>query len=92
MCINSYEIFSYYEQNKASQIDYGGLDTSVHIQIMTQSKRALTKDVVKNVLIIIFIFYALSGKREERICQKIMVRTTVRKEDCISQSPVSINA
>ncbi|XP_039218871.1 otogelin-like protein [Crotalus tigris] len=29
-------------------------------------------------------------KREERICQKIIVRTTVRKEDCISQSPISV--
>uniref|UniRef100_A0A670YLF4 Otogelin like n=1 Tax=Pseudonaja textilis TaxID=8673 RepID=A0A670YLF4_PSETE len=29
-------------------------------------------------------------KRDERICQKIMVRTTVRKEDCISQSPISV--
>ncbi|ETE65566.1 Otogelin-like protein, partial [Ophiophagus hannah] len=25
----------------------------------------------------------IMGKRDERICQKIMVRTTVRKEDCI---------
>ncbi|XP_032077067.1 otogelin-like protein [Thamnophis elegans] len=29
-------------------------------------------------------------KRDERICQKIMVRTTVRKEDCVSQSPISV--
>ncbi|OXB73912.1 UNVERIFIED_CONTAM: hypothetical protein H355_008107 [Colinus virginianus] len=29
-------------------------------------------------------------KKEERICQKMMIRTTIRKNDCISQSPVRI--
>ncbi|KAM6437973.1 otogelin-like protein [Liasis olivaceus] len=29
-------------------------------------------------------------KRDERICQKIMVRTTVRKHDCVSQSPINV--
>lgn len=36
------------------------------------------------------IFCILSGKKEERICQKMTIRTTIRKNDCISQSPVSI--
>lgn len=35
-------------------------------------------------------FCILSGKKEERICQKMTIRTTIRKNDCISQSPVSI--
>uniref|UniRef100_A0A8C9ETU5 Otogelin like n=1 Tax=Pavo cristatus TaxID=9049 RepID=A0A8C9ETU5_PAVCR len=29
-------------------------------------------------------------KKEERICQKMTIRTTIRKNDCISQSPVRI--
>uniref|UniRef100_A0A8D0GHF9 Otogelin like n=1 Tax=Sphenodon punctatus TaxID=8508 RepID=A0A8D0GHF9_SPHPU len=29
-------------------------------------------------------------KREERICQKVTVRTTIRKQDCISQSPINV--
>lgn len=36
------------------------------------------------------VFCILSGKKEERICQKMTIRTTIRKNDCISQSPVSI--
>eukprot|EP00076_Gallus_gallus_P018585 XP_015138776.1 otogelin-like protein isoform X1 [Gallus gallus] len=30
------------------------------------------------------------GKREERICQKMTIRTTIRKNDCISQSPINV--
>ncbi|XP_026654072.2 otogelin-like protein isoform X1 [Zonotrichia albicollis] len=30
------------------------------------------------------------GKKEERICQKMTIRTTIRKNDCISQSPVNV--
>ncbi|XP_069705857.1 otogelin-like protein [Phaenicophaeus curvirostris] len=30
------------------------------------------------------------GKKEERICQKMTIRTNIRKNGCISQSPVSI--
>ncbi|KAM6137254.1 LOW QUALITY PROTEIN: otogelin-like protein [Pterocles gutturalis] len=30
------------------------------------------------------------GKKEERICQKITIRTTIRKNDCISQSPINV--
>ncbi|XP_066406803.1 otogelin-like protein [Molothrus aeneus] len=29
-------------------------------------------------------------KKEERICQKMTIRTTIRKNDCISQSPVNV--
>ncbi|KFV14379.1 Otogelin-like, partial [Pterocles gutturalis] len=29
-------------------------------------------------------------KKEERICQKITIRTTIRKNDCISQSPINV--
>ncbi|XP_065596971.1 otogelin-like protein [Cyrtonyx montezumae] len=29
-------------------------------------------------------------KKEERICQKMMIRTTIRKNDCISQSPINV--
>ncbi|XP_033919213.1 otogelin-like protein [Melopsittacus undulatus] len=29
-------------------------------------------------------------KKEERICQKITIRTTIRKSDCISQSPINV--
>ncbi|XP_054029763.1 otogelin-like protein [Dryobates pubescens] len=29
-------------------------------------------------------------KKEERICQKMTIRTTIRKSDCISQSPVNV--
>ncbi|KAJ1161964.1 hypothetical protein NDU88_002444 [Pleurodeles waltl] len=29
-------------------------------------------------------------KQEEKICQKTMVRTTIRKHDCISQTPVNV--
>uniref|UniRef100_A0A8C5TC27 Otogelin like n=1 Tax=Malurus cyaneus samueli TaxID=2593467 RepID=A0A8C5TC27_9PASS len=36
------------------------------------------------------IFCILSGKKEERICQKMTIRTTIRKNDCISQSPVNV--
>ncbi|XP_041873607.1 otogelin-like protein isoform X2 [Corvus kubaryi] len=30
------------------------------------------------------------GKKEERICQKMTIRTTIRKNDCISQSPINV--
>ncbi|XP_064365622.1 otogelin-like protein [Dromaius novaehollandiae] len=30
------------------------------------------------------------GKKEERICQKMTIRTTIRKSDCISQSPINV--
>ncbi|KAM6303379.1 otogelin-like protein [Podargus strigoides] len=30
------------------------------------------------------------GKKEERICQKVTIRTTIRKNDCISQSPINV--
>ncbi|XP_064897434.1 otogelin-like protein isoform X2 [Columba livia] len=30
------------------------------------------------------------GKKEERICQKMTIRTTIRKHDCISQSPINV--
>ncbi|XP_040451149.1 otogelin-like protein [Falco naumanni] len=29
-------------------------------------------------------------KKEERICQKMTIRTTIRKKDCISQSPINV--
>uniref|UniRef100_A0A8B9SAH4 Otogelin like n=1 Tax=Apteryx owenii TaxID=8824 RepID=A0A8B9SAH4_APTOW len=29
-------------------------------------------------------------KKEERICQKMTIRTTIRKSDCISQSPINV--
>ncbi|XP_071406186.1 otogelin-like protein [Pithys albifrons albifrons] len=29
-------------------------------------------------------------KKEERICQKMTIRTTIRKNDCISQSPINV--
>uniref|UniRef100_A0A674K350 Otogelin like n=1 Tax=Terrapene triunguis TaxID=2587831 RepID=A0A674K350_9SAUR len=29
-------------------------------------------------------------KKEERICQKVTVRTTIRKSDCISQRPINV--
>ncbi|KYO47826.1 phosphatidylinositol phosphatase PTPRQ isoform D [Alligator mississippiensis] len=29
-------------------------------------------------------------KKEERICQKVTVRTTIRKNDCISQTPINV--
>ncbi|KFW92853.1 Otogelin-like, partial [Phalacrocorax carbo] len=29
-------------------------------------------------------------KKEERICQKMTIRTTIRKNDCISQSPIKV--
>ncbi|NWI10836.1 OTOGL protein, partial [Crypturellus soui] len=29
-------------------------------------------------------------KKEDRICQKMTIRTTIRKSDCISQSPVNV--
>ncbi|XP_062991057.1 otogelin-like protein [Elgaria multicarinata webbii] len=29
-------------------------------------------------------------KRDERICQKVTVRTTIRKHDCISRSPINV--
>ncbi|XP_064897443.1 otogelin-like protein isoform X3 [Columba livia] len=29
-------------------------------------------------------------KKEERICQKMTIRTTIRKHDCISQSPINV--
>ncbi|XP_038611991.1 otogelin-like protein [Tachyglossus aculeatus] len=29
-------------------------------------------------------------KREEKVCQKVTVRTTIRKQDCISQSPINV--
>ncbi|XP_069485429.1 otogelin-like protein [Ambystoma mexicanum] len=29
-------------------------------------------------------------KQEERICQKVLVRTTIRKHDCISQTPINV--
>uniref|UniRef100_A0A8B9EPW2 Otogelin like n=1 Tax=Anser cygnoides TaxID=8845 RepID=A0A8B9EPW2_ANSCY len=30
------------------------------------------------------------SKKEERICQKMTIRTTIRKNDCISQSPINV--
>ncbi|KAM9204114.1 LOW QUALITY PROTEIN: otogelin-like protein [Mergus octosetaceus] len=30
------------------------------------------------------------GKKDERICQKMTIRTTIRKNDCISQSPINV--
>ncbi|XP_077195020.1 otogelin-like protein isoform X3 [Paroedura picta] len=30
------------------------------------------------------------GKRDERICQKVTVRTTIRKHDCVSRSPINV--
>ncbi|XP_026504731.1 otogelin-like protein [Terrapene carolina triunguis] len=30
------------------------------------------------------------GRKEERICQKVTVRTTIRKSDCISQRPINV--
>uniref|UniRef100_A0A8C4J0U5 Otogelin like n=1 Tax=Dromaius novaehollandiae TaxID=8790 RepID=A0A8C4J0U5_DRONO len=38
----------------------------------------------------IYIFCILLGKKEERICQKMTIRTTIRKSDCISQSPINV--
>uniref|UniRef100_G1NF00 Otogelin like n=1 Tax=Meleagris gallopavo TaxID=9103 RepID=G1NF00_MELGA len=29
-------------------------------------------------------------KKEERVCQKMTIRTTIRKNDCISQSPINV--
>ncbi|KAM9311608.1 otogelin-like protein [Gastrophryne carolinensis] len=30
------------------------------------------------------------GTKDEKICQKVAVRTTIRKSDCISQSPITV--
>uniref|UniRef100_A0A803Y1H6 Otogelin like n=1 Tax=Meleagris gallopavo TaxID=9103 RepID=A0A803Y1H6_MELGA len=30
------------------------------------------------------------SKKEERVCQKMTIRTTIRKNDCISQSPINV--
>ncbi|XP_029452978.1 otogelin-like protein [Rhinatrema bivittatum] len=29
-------------------------------------------------------------KQEEKICQKVIIRTTIRKQDCVSQSPINV--
>lgn len=34
-------------------------------------------------------FYTLSGKREERICQKVIIKSVIRRQDCASHSSVS---
>uniref|UniRef100_A0A8C4UPX3 Otogelin like n=1 Tax=Falco tinnunculus TaxID=100819 RepID=A0A8C4UPX3_FALTI len=39
---------------------------------------------------VLCIFCIFSGKKEERICQKMTIRTTIRKKDCISQSPINV--
>nr|XP_060635515.1 otogelin-like protein [Anolis sagrei ordinatus] len=31
-------------------------------------------------------------KRDDRICQKVTVRTTIRKQDCISRSPIDVSS
>uniref|UniRef100_A0A670JY36 Otogelin like n=1 Tax=Podarcis muralis TaxID=64176 RepID=A0A670JY36_PODMU len=36
------------------------------------------------------LFYFPLGKRDEKICQKVTVRTTIRKHDCISRSPINV--
>lgn len=48
------------------------------------------KYITEDILSQYAFFCILSGKKEERICQKMTIRTTIRKNDCISQSPVSI--
>ncbi|XP_012511764.1 PREDICTED: otogelin-like protein [Propithecus coquereli] len=30
------------------------------------------------------------GKREERICQKVIIKSIIRKQDCVSQSPINV--
>uniref|UniRef100_A0A8C3NN21 Uncharacterized protein n=1 Tax=Geospiza parvula TaxID=87175 RepID=A0A8C3NN21_GEOPR len=49
-----------------------------------------SKYITEDILIQYAFFCILSGKKEERICQKMTIRTTIRKNDCISQSPVNV--